>query len=165
MATKAGEALAERLERQAAQVRQACAGLDEATAARTPPGEDRWSAKQVISHLCGPEATGHTAGLRRFLDEETPLLDIEAGNPFYTARREQESLRELLSDFEAEFGRIAAFVRPLTDDQLGRKARIPMLKESPLGEYPTLGQWVGAIADFHTGFHLEQLGRIREDVG
>jgi hypothetical protein len=119
----------------------------------------------VISHLCGPEATGYTAGLRRFLDEDMPQLDIEAGNPFYTPGRQLKSLDELLSDFEAEFARVASFVRPLSDEQLSRKARIPMLKESPLGEYPTLGQWVGALAEFHVGVHLEQLGKIRSEVG
>ncbi|MBI5015316.1 MAG: DinB family protein [Deltaproteobacteria bacterium] len=153
------------MKRRVEQVRQACAGLDDVTAGRTPPGEDRWSVKQVISHLCGPETTGHTAELRRFLAEDTPLLDIEAGNHFHTPEREQKSINELLSDFEAEFARVASFVRPLSDDQLSRKARIPMLKDSPLGEYPTLGQWVGALAEFHVGFHVEQLGKIRSEVG
>ena len=165
MATNTGTAIEESLERSVSRVRQACAGLDDVAAGRTPPGEDRWSAKQVISHLCGPETTGYIAGLKRFLDEDTPQIDMEAGNPFYSPGREQKSIDELLSDFAAEFARVADFVRPLSDDQLSRKARIPMLKESPLGEYPTLGQWVGAIAEFHVDFHLEQLGKIRNEVG
>ncbi|MBE0616496.1 MAG: hypothetical protein IH608_01030 [Proteobacteria bacterium] len=119
----------------------------------------------MISHLCGPEATGHTGGLRRFLDEDTPLLDIKAGDAFYTPGWEQKSIDEPLSDFEAEFARVVRFVRPLSDGRLSRKARIPMLNKFPLGEYPTLGQWVGALAEFHVGFHLEQLGKIRSEVG
>ena len=164
MATTEGTRLTELLRRKAAEVRQAAAGLDEESASRNPPGEDRWSVKQVISHLRGTEE-GHVPGLRRFLDEETPLVDVEPGNPFFTVSREGESLNRLLADFEAEFDRMAEFVRPLTEEQLGRRARIPMLKGSPLGEQPTLGQWISAVAGYHVDFHVEQLRTIRKDVG
>lgn len=164
MAGTEGVKLAELLERKSAEVRQATAGLDEHGASRHPPGEDRWSVKQAVSHLRGPE-TGYVPGLSRFLTEDTPLLDLEPGNPFYTESRERESLDQLLAGFEEEFGRVADFVRPLSDEQLGRRAQIPMLRESPLGEYPTLGQWIAAIAEFHLDFHVEQIRTIRRDLG
>lgn len=164
MATRQGAELSELLRRKAAEVRQAAAGLEEEIASRNPPGEDRWSIKQVISHLRGTQE-GHVPGLRRFLDEDTPLVDIEAGNPFFSASREGESLSGLLSDFEAEFDRMAEFVRPLTEEQLRRRARIPMLKGSPLGEQPTLAEWIAAVAEYHVDFHVEQLRTIRREVG
>ena len=45
--------------------RHACEGLDEESSSHAPEG--RWSPKQIISHLCGPEGTGHLPGLKAFL--------------------------------------------------------------------------------------------------
>jgi len=43
---------------------------------------------------------------------------------------------------------------------LNRKAHIPFLKETPLGEYPTLGQWAIGVIQFHLNDHIQQLKNL-----
>jgi hypothetical protein len=49
----------------------------------------------------------------------------------------------------------------LSADQLNRKAHVPLLKETPLGEYPTLAEWISALVDYHVGFHIDHLREIQ----
>ena len=74
------------------------------------------------------------------------------------------SLKELFAEFEGEYGRIAAFAEGLSEDQLSRKAHIPLLKET-LGEYPTLIKWLGAIGEYHLGFHIDHMKEILKALG
>lgn len=138
--------------------RHACEGLDEESSSRAP--EDRWSPKQIISHLCGPEGIGHLPGLKAFLEKDTPQLDIVPENPYWTGGRSRMKLSELLAQFTKEYTDIAAFVEGLSGEQLSRKARIPMLKGSDIGEYPTLAQWVLGLSNFHIGFHVDHMREI-----
>ena len=158
MATSQGVQLAEVVRTKAGEFRRLCEGLDEETASRAPEG--RWTPKQIVSHLCGPEGLGFISSVRAFLDHDTPRLDLEAENPFYTGSRPSMTLSELLAEFDREYGRIAGLVGELSPEQLARKAQIPMLKESPIGEYPTLEVWVRAIAEHHVGFHIDHLREI-----
>ena len=60
---------------------------------------------------------------------------------------------------------MAEFVENLTQEQLDRKAHIPLLKESPLGEYPTLAEWVGVLTDYHIDFHVNHMKEIVRELG
>lgn len=140
----------------------ACEGLDEAAASRAPEG--RWSPREIVSHLIGPEGTGITSFLRAFLEKDTPLLDMEAENPYFSSGRGTMAMDALLAEFRREYDRMADFVSKLTDEELGRKARVPMLKESPLGEYPTLEQMIEGIAGYHLSFHIDHLKEIRQAI-
>ena len=66
-------------------------------------------------------------------------------------------MSELVTKIETDYGAIGTFIAGLSDEQLGRKAHVPFLKETPLGEYPTLGQWVGAVINYHLPDHINQL--------
>ena len=57
MASITGTQLAQSVRQKIAELKGACAGLDEVAASRAPAG--RWSPKEILSHLWGPEGSGH----------------------------------------------------------------------------------------------------------
>lgn len=155
-----GVRLSQSVRRKVEEMKSLCEGIDEETATRAPSG--RWSPKQIISHLCGPEGGGVITIIRTILEQDTPRVDIEAANPFYTEKRGSMTLRELLMQFERDYLQIAELVEGLTAEQLGRKAHIPLLKETPMGEYPTLAGFVSAISEYHMDFHIKHMREILE---
>ncbi|NJD92079.1 MAG: ClbS/DfsB family four-helix bundle protein [Geobacter sp.] len=154
--------LATMIRRKAADLMEACREVDEGLAERAPG--DRWSPRQIISHLSGPEGTGHTALLRAFVDSETPTLGLNAGDPFYTEKRAAMSLDELLAGCKANYEQVAGFVAGLTEAQLARTAHIPELKATPLGEYPTLAEMINVLGEYHIQSHIEHLQEILAEL-
>ena len=163
MAASEGGRLSEVILKKVEDFAQLCGGLSEAEASRSPEG--RWSPKQIVSHLCGPEGVGYTPTVQAILDQDIPRLDIEAENPFFTEKRARMTFSELLKEMRAEYSRMAKLVSGLSEEQLARKAHIPILKETPLGEYPTLAMWIGAIADYHITFHIDHMKEILQALG
>ena len=161
--TSEGVRLSEMIHQKVEEFAELCGGLNEDTASRSPEG--RWSPKQIVSHLCGPEGVGYTPTVQAILEQDTPRLDIEAENPFFTEKRARMTFAELLEEMRAEYGRMAKLVSGLSEEQLARKALIPMLKETPMGEYPTLAMWVGAIAQHHINFHIDHMKEILQALG
>lgn len=158
MACSRGKQLAQEILQKVATLKEACAGVDESLAARAPAG--RWSPKQILSHLCGPEGRGHLPLLKAFLDHDIPFLELNAENPFFTEKRAAMSFSELVAESEQNYRRVADFAAGLTEAQLARTAHIPELKESPLGEYPTLDGMIKALGEFHIQFHIDHLHEI-----
>jgi hypothetical protein len=163
MASQEGTRLAQLIREKLAEVNRLCQGLDEATASRAPEG--RWTPKEIISHLSGPEGVGLLPALQAILEQDTPLIDIEAANPYYTGKRTKMTFAELLAEFNGEYGRIANLMETLSEEQLARKAHIPLFKELPIGEYPSLGMFVQALAEFHLVDHTTQMGEILQGLG
>ncbi|HMK44840.1 MAG TPA: hypothetical protein VK445_11955 [Dissulfurispiraceae bacterium] len=163
MSSQDGKQIARIVRMRMEEFREACKVLDEESASRAPEG--RWTPKQVVSHLCGPAGHGHIASFKRFLQEDTPLIELEIENPFWAGPRADMTFKELLAEFEREYTSVACFVEGLSGAQMARKAHIPMLKESPMGEFPTLAQWILGLADFHIGFHIKHLKEILAVVG
>jgi len=46
-----------------------CKGIDEDAASRAPAG--RWSPKEILSHLCGPEGVGISTTIQTILEKDT----------------------------------------------------------------------------------------------
>jgi hypothetical protein len=163
MGSREGIELAEIIRKKVAELSELCEGLDEAVASRAPKG--RWSPKEIISHVSGREGEGFIPAIEAFLKQETPLLDLEAANPFFTGKRRQKTMAELLSEMKGEYERMAEVVSGLSPDQLARKARVPLFKETPIGEYPTLAVFVRALAEHHVSYHIDHMKEILGELG
>ena len=151
-----GEALSAQLAAKVGEVKDAVSGMTEAQAAKAK-ADGEWSAKQVLSHLCGDSDALSMYKFKRFLDEDNPDLGPGLTPGSYGDVRKDAPIPELLAKIDTDYAAIGTFFAGLNDEQLARKAHIPFLKETPLGEYPTLGQWAGAVINFHLADHVNQL--------
>jgi len=163
MAGQDGKEIAQEVRAKMVEFKKSCEVLDEDNSSRPPEG--RWSPKQIISHLCGPEGIGLFPTLKAFLEQDTPEIAIKAEDPYWSGKRSKMSLAELLAEFDREYSRMATLVEGLSEEQLSRRAHIPMLKDSPLGEYPTLAQWVVGLSNYHIGFHNDHMREILQALG
>jgi hypothetical protein len=154
-----GPTLQQQLDQKVQEIKQVASGLSEQKAAKAP-AEGEWCAKQVLSHLCGDDDALSMYEFKRFLDEDTPDLGITPGQ--YGDNRKDARVTELVSKIDSDYSAMGKFFAGLNDEQLGRKAHVPFLKETPLGEYPTLGQWAGAIINFHLNDHIQQLRTLSQ---
>ena len=161
MSTLTGKQLAEGIWQKVTELKKSCEKIDEDTSGRGLEGH--WSPKEVLSHLLGPEGSGHLPIFQTFLDKETPTIEIDPGNPFHSDKRAKMSFAQLLSEVEKEYDRMAEFAAGLSGEQLARKACVPKLKESQLGEYPSLEQMLKGLGQYHIQMHIDQILEILQE--
>ncbi len=164
MVSPAATSLRDAMEQKLQELGEALDGLDEAKAGQRA-AEEEWCCKEVLSHLTGDEGESFVDGFRRFIDEDTPLIGVMVGLPYYTPKRQAMSLSELRAGVWKRYQEVSDFLGGLSDEQLERKGRVPLLKDSPMGEYPTLAQWAGALINFHLPDHINQIRNARQQIG
>jgi len=160
MTTLDGINLAKEIRRELEEFLNLCTSIQERTAEHNPEG--RWSIKEILSHLRGHENGGHLPILQGFLEGECPTINIEPENTFYSTKRAETSVADLLTLVRQEYEGLAKFTEALTPDQFDRKAHVPQLKGSPLGEYPTLRDMVSGLGAAHVKFHRDHLYEVME---
>jgi len=163
MSTFEGAQLAQIIRAKTEEMKKVCEAMTEETASEAPQG--RWSPKQIISHISGPDGIGLMPAITLILEQDIPRVDLVAEDPFFTDRRSRLSMTDLLSEFEQEYHRIADFLANASEDQLRRKAHIPLFKDTPLGEYPTLAAFIGALGEWHMEFHLNHMKEVLQALG
>ena len=84
METSTAKQLAKDIRQKIEDLKRVCEGVDEKTASRAPEG--RWTPKEILSHLSGPEGSGHLPILNAFLNQNTPRIDIKAEDPLAVKR-------------------------------------------------------------------------------
>jgi hypothetical protein len=162
MATATGIQLAQGIRQKLTELKKACAGLDEATASRAPEG--RWSPRQILSHLCGPEGEGLMPLFQAILDQDAPTIDIDPENPFFSEKRAKMSVPDLLAKIGERGASLAAFAEKLTPAQLARTAHFPMMADSPWGDHPTLGDMIDLLGVGHVQFHADHMREVRKEL-
>jgi hypothetical protein len=68
--------------------------------------------------------------------------------------------KQLAELIELKFRLVADFVAELTEEQLARTAHITEMKDSPLGEYPTLDGMINVLGEYQIQFHIDHLSEI-----
>jgi hypothetical protein len=164
MVSQAATSLRDALEHKLEELGEALEGIDEERAGQRA-AEGDWCCKEILSHLTGDEGESYVAGFRRFIDEDTPLIGVVVGLPYYTPARQAMTLSELRSGVSRQYGELADFLGGLNEAELTRKARVPLLKDTPIGEYPALAQWAGALINVHLTDHINQLREARQAMG
>jgi hypothetical protein len=154
-----GPTLKQQLDQKVEEITQTVAGMSEERASKRP-GEGEWSVKEVLSHLSGGDGDDF-AILRRVTQEDTPVVEFEIGVSHYEGR-ENMSAAELTSRVESTYGEMGDFLSGLNEEELNRKARSPQLKETPIGEYPTLCQLAAALINFHLNDHINHLRNLSQ---
>jgi hypothetical protein len=107
MATLTGKQLAQDIRQKIAVLKTVCDRVAEKTSTQAPEG--RWSPKEILSHLAGPEGYSYKQNLQAVLDEDTPRLDLRAENPFFSDQRARTSFAGLFAQVQKEYEGVADF--------------------------------------------------------
>ncbi|MGE4538293.1 MAG: DinB family protein [Desulfovibrio sp.] len=157
MATTTGSKTAGEIRQKLEALTAVCREIDAATLSRAPEG--RWSPREILSHILGAEG-GYRPLFQAFLDADAPTLNIGVEKTYLSEEREAMDAEAFCNAIRQEYEAMAAFVEGLSEEELGRKARIPQLKQSPLSEYPTLGALIAGLGSYHLQFHIDHLREV-----
>jgi hypothetical protein len=130
------------------------------------PAAGEWSAREVLSHLLGPEGGGIEQILGRFAPPPHPPLEFHPGEAVLSPVRKTRSLAQLRTALDAQRAAVLGYLASLPEADLQtRKVRIPAFKQFFGTEEISLAVFTGALFDFHWKDHAGQLAKIRQAVG
>jgi hypothetical protein len=128
------------------------------------PGE--WTTREVLSHLMFPPGFDPVPGLRSFSAQAMPTIDIDPGQTYLDDDRRRMTLKQFLEALDAQRRGVYGYLEGLPEaDLTARKARIPLFKQFMGTDEIPLGNYVGALWDYHWNDHAGQLAKIRKAVG
>lgn len=156
--------LAAVLHQRADEIEDACSGLGDADAARRP-ADGIWCVREHLSHLHGDDRNTFLDGVQRVLIEGMTEIDASAGITHYTIDRRQIPLAHLLAAVTRQYRTLGGVAASLTADEIDRRVRIDLLKDTPYGDNPRLGEWLVAIADMHLPDHIVAIRETRAALG
>lgn len=157
MTTGTGAQLAEGLRAALAEFEAVCAGVSEDAAGRAPAG--RWSPKEILSHLAGPDEAGLQL-FEAFLTGNASRLALVPEQTYFTDARRAMSFAQLLALVERKYEGFAAFAGGLGEAQLARRAHVPAFKDSPITDHPTLAAFIGRLGRNHVRMHADHLRQV-----
>ena len=127
------------------------------------PGQ--WTTRQVLCHLLFEPGFRPAGLLERFASTELPLVEITPGVATVTPERGRMTLAELIAALDTQRREVFAYLETLEEEDLRRKARIPLFEPIVGTDEITLPIFVGAMFDRHWSGHADQLAQIRRAVG
>ncbi len=163
MPTAAATSIADKLHERVTAIVESTKGLSDAQTQQRP-AEGEWSIAENLSHLCGEDARAFLTTVKRFIDEDVPTIDITPGISFFESRADA-SLADLVDSFRAQYEAIGSYLTALDASQLNRTGHVPLFKETPFGDYPTVEQFVTVISDFHLNGHVAQIASAKAAIG
>lgn len=162
MAAQTGAQLAAGIRAAFAELKTLCAGVDEADAGRAPAG--RWSPREILSHLIGPAQGAYVALLERFTPDGEARIDIVAEQTHYAGERPGMRFAQLVDMAEGQYEALAAYAQGLDAERLARRARIPLFRDTPLTDHPTLEAVAAGLGQFHVRQHTEHLRQVLAEL-
>jgi len=153
--------LKDQLQERIRSIEELTSGVGDDQAAKAP-SEGEWCVKEVLSHLAGAETRSFYDGIKTFIDRDTPTYDLTPGQSHFDSARQGASVAELRTSVIDQYNQIGDLLGGLSEEQLTRTAHMPNFKETPLGEYPTLGSWAAGLINYHLPDHIAQLQNLCE---
>lgn len=153
-----GTELAQAIRAAQAELQAVCKTVGDDAADRAPEG--RWRPREILSHIAGAGESGIVPFFRRFLDEDTPRIDVVPEQTNLTEARRAMPFAQLAAMVAQRYEELARFAETLSAEQLARTAHVPALAKSPMGERPTLGGMLGGFGQYHVKMHTDHLREV-----
>ncbi|MEX2223388.1 MAG: DinB family protein [Candidatus Rokuibacteriota bacterium] len=127
------------------------------------PGE--WTTRQVLCHLLGEPGWRPVPVLARFTTADPPVIEIKPGQTQVTPERQMMKLQQFKNALDRHRRETFQYLETLGDEDLERKARIPLFAQLLGTDEVAIPAWVGTFFVVHWGDHAGQLAKIRTAVG
>src|SRR3984893_14140435 len=124
-----------------------------------------WTTRQVLCHLLGAPGWRPVPVLSTFATAELPFIEIKPGQTHVTPERQVMRIHQFTNGLDRHRREVFEFLERLGDEDLQRKARIPLFKQVLGTDEVTIPTWGAAFFGVPWGDHLGQLAKIGKAVG